>query len=429
MSKDKIKINDINDTNDIAIDILEKIKNVVLIEFLNLSNEEKQLKYDKIYNSIKDQDTINDKIYSIELWDSNEEYYTNLKKYLYDKIINAYAVEGENIGPKSSFVMKGILSLINFLTIILETKKSAYKNDKIKFDISILVELISGKDETILNNKYFYIQSIEELQNEFNIIYNESNEQKIIRLNKIIEDKALQKLNIMKNSLKNNIAQIFTLSHSKIKSYFSNVKNCKDYTGMETNLNKIKAGRSDFLEYKKKIKNPKDFINKCKNNKEIMNIFNYYSTYLIKANIINLKKDINYIIENLIFQEGIFEIDLNNQENLNIIYDIDCSKYKITEEFRDYEKAFYYQYLKFKKEGEEFKNLKNYEKEIITLINNDDFLNEFFSIINSPTVLYFLNGKRKYTIDDNYETQFIEDNDFCNFHDNDLSQQFSEFMK
>ena len=429
MSKDKIKINDINDTNDIAIDILEKIKNVVLIEFLNLSNEEKQLKYDKIYNSIKDQDTINDKIYSIELWDSNEEYYTNLKKYLYDKIINAYAVEGENIGPKSSFVMKGILSLINFLTIILETKKSAYKNDKIKFDISILVELISGKDETILNNKYFYIQSIEELQNEFNIIYNENNEQEIIRLNKIIEDKALKKLNIMKNSLKNNIAQIFTLSHSKIKSYFSNVKNCKDYTEMETNLNKIKAGRSDFLEYKKKIKNPKDFINKCKNNKEIMNIFNYYSTYLIKANIINLKKDINYIIENLIFQEGIFEIDLNNQENLNIIYDIDCSKYKITEEFRDYEKAFYYQYLKFKKEGEEFKNLKNYEKEIITLINNDDFLNEFFSIINSPTVLYFLNGKRKYTIGDNYETQFIEDNDFCNFPDNDLSQQFSEFMK
>jgi hypothetical protein len=58
---------------------------------------------------------------------------------------------------------------------------------------------------------------------------------------------------------------------------------------METNLNKIKAGRSDFLEYKKKIKNAKDFINKCKNNKEIMNIFNYYSTYLIKANIIFLR--------------------------------------------------------------------------------------------------------------------------------------------
>lgn len=292
MSKEQIKT---NDTNDIATDILGKIKNVVLIEYLNLSNEEKQIKYDEIFNSIKNEDIISDKDYSIELWDLNEEYYKNLKKYLYDKIINAYALEGENLGPKSSFAMKGIFSLINLLKIILEKNKNAYKNDRIKFDISVLVELISGKDETILNNKYFYIQSIEELQNEFNLIYDEKKDKDIIKLNKIIEEKALQKLNTTKNSLKNNIAQIFMLSHSKIKSYFSNEKNCKDYTEMETNLNKIKAGLFDFLEYKKNIRNAKDFINKCKNNKEIMNILNYYSTYLINSNIINLKKDINYL--------------------------------------------------------------------------------------------------------------------------------------
>jgi len=61
--------------NDIAIDILKKIKEVVLIEYLKVSNEEKKFRYDKLYKSIENENTLNDKIYSIHLWDSNEELY------------------------------------------------------------------------------------------------------------------------------------------------------------------------------------------------------------------------------------------------------------------------------------------------------------------------------------------------------------------
>ena len=413
--------------NDIAIDILKKIKEVVLIEYLKVSNEEKKFRYDKLYKSIENENTLNDKIYSIHLWDSNEELYKNLKKYLYDKLIYVTALEGENLKPRSSFVMNGILCLINILIFILEKEENAYRNDKIKFDINILVELISGKDEPILNDKYFYRQSIEELENEYNIIFNEKNNEEIIRLNEIIKDNGLQKINTVKNNLKNNIAQIFMLSYSEMNNYISNIKNFKDYEEKEINLNNVKIALYEFLEYKKTLDQTEDFINKCKNNKEIMNILNYYIEHLIKSDNIFLKRDSNYIIENIVFQEGIFEIDLNNQENLNIIYDIDCSKYIINETFREYEKIFYYQYLKLKKEEEDFKKLNNYEKEIFTLINNNDFLNEFFSILNSPSVSYFLNGKRKNPQDE--KNQLIGNNNFNNFSNDDLSQQFTEFMK
>ena len=41
--------------NDIAIDILKKIKEVVLIEYLKVSNEEKKFRYDKLYKSIENE--------------------------------------------------------------------------------------------------------------------------------------------------------------------------------------------------------------------------------------------------------------------------------------------------------------------------------------------------------------------------------------
>ena len=53
----------------------------------------------------------------------------------------------------------------------------------------------------------------------------------------------------------------------------------------------------------------------------------------------------------------------------------------------------------------EFPKLNNYKNEIINLINDDNFLQEFYSILKSPPFSYFFLNEKKY---DKYE-QFMKD--------------------
>jgi len=77
------------------------------------------------------------------------------------------------------------LNLLDFLLRILEIKKDAYRNDKIKFIINILCEILTGKNKKILNNIIFYEGSIFESKNNYkDVIYN-------------VHNKLIEKMNII----------------------------------------------------------------------------------------------------------------------------------------------------------------------------------------------------------------------------------------
>ena len=77
------------------------------------------------------------------------------------------------------------MNLLDFLLRILEIKKDAYRNDKIKFIINILCEILTDKNKKILNNNIFYEGSIFELKNNYkDVIYN-------------VHNKLIEKMNII----------------------------------------------------------------------------------------------------------------------------------------------------------------------------------------------------------------------------------------
>ena len=437
-NKDNKDIKDNNDNKDkkennpnfIAKDILEKLKNVLLLEFF--PNNKKMEKYREINKTIKSKDILVNKKFSLNLWDSNEEFYINLKKYFNSLLFDLTFSEEIKILPKSSFVKNGILCLINIMLLILNKVDNAYENKKIKFNINTLIELLSGKSKTILNNISFYRQSVEELKIEYKTIieFDENNYEEIKKLNKIMKDKALDKLKLVKNHLNKNIRHIFSVSYLEMIDSITYDKNNINMEEYNSKFDKLDTILYTFNQYCEKYTNIEELINKCKNNEDICNILSYGISKLLETKKIKINKGQKYVLDNIIFQLGLFEIDLNSQENLNIIYDIEYSEYVIKENFNEYEKAFYYQYLLKKEEIQESKKSKNYENEINTLINDNKFLKEFFSILSSPYVSLFLKGKRKYIEkEQNYETLFIDYDDYNNFPDDDLSRQFEKFIK
>ena len=308
-NKDNKDIKDNNDNKDkkennpnfIAKDILEKLKNVLLLEFL--ANNKKMEKFREINKTIKSKDILVNKKFSLNLWDSNEEFYINLKKYFNSLLFDLTFSEEIKILPKSSFVKNGILCLINIMLLILNKVDNAYENEKIKFNINTLIELLSGKNKTILNNISFYRQSVEELKIEYKTIieFDENNYEEIKALNKIIKDKALDKLKLVKNNLSKNIRQIFSVSYLEMIDSITYDKNNSNMEEYNSKFDKLDTILYTFNQYCEKYTNIEELINKCKNNEDICNILSYGISKLLETKKININKGQKYVLDNIIF--------------------------------------------------------------------------------------------------------------------------------
>lgn len=149
----------------------------------------------------------------------------------------------------------------------------------------------------------------------------------------------------------------------------------------------------------------------------VYSCFDYYSQILMdKYEDCQSKDD---ILNNHILPFKILDIDINNEEDTTIIYEIPpdfcfTPKGKTSHTFLG-------QYFKIKKELN-YTSERNYENEIFELIQDDDFIKEFFSILSSKTISSYFKAKIKFQND--YEVKFVEGNEeIC------LKGQYEEFMK
>lgn len=417
-----------NDSKSIAIYILEKIKDIVLLGFLSKSETEKKTKFDNIYNSIKDEKDLIEKKFYLELWDLTDEFYLNLKQYFYYYLKNVAFSKSLRFLPKSSFAMNGIICLIELLLLIIKNDNKAYGNNMVKFNINILVEMIANKNKVLLSNIYFYKQTISELKNEFKdkVQFDEKNIKEISELNNIIKEKALIKFNKIKEEIFPNLELLVNNAYIRVKYDLFNDKTIKNDDIRSEKINKINNSMTKFINIKNVIKDAKEIIDNCKNDEDINFMMKSFLIILKKEGKIIVDKDIDYLLNNIVFQSGVFNIDLNDIENLYMIYDIE---YKEDCEISDYNKMFYSKYLKMKEEKVEFENLHSYQKEIDSLIKNDKFMDDFYYILQSPSVSKFFEGKRKYSYNSKFETKFIDDKNLNDFPDDDLSGQFKAFIK
>ena len=70
-----------------------------------------------------------------------------------------------------------------------------------------------------------------------------------------------------------------------------------------------------------------------------------------------------WVLDNILLPSGIYNIDLTNQEELNLIYDIEYNnKYEFDDNRIEINNTFYEKYLEKNEEIKEYKESKNYEK-------------------------------------------------------------------
>ena len=436
-------IKEIEYQNNLAIRIIKRIKILVEAEFFIKNNESNKIQINEIIKEINENNSIKTKNFSLELWESNKDFYVNLFEYsnFYLKKLLNFEKPKLNYLPKSSFAINGLLNLLNFILNILQNYKEAYKNDKIKFLINILCEILTGKSKKIINNVIFYQASIFELKNEFKEL--NYNEHKIIKkINEIFKEKALKKIERVKNDLFDYIIHIYDVStfnlteniNDEINKY-SKIINNKSIEEKNKILeiidelgNKKKDIKNTFLKFKqikKNYKNSNELIDNCIKKEKIFNYFKEFSSYYYKK--LNKSIEEKYILNNILLPSGIFNIDLTNQEDLNIIYDIEYNKkYEFDDNFIEIENTFYEKYLKIKEEINEFKKSKSYENEINNIIYNDNFMKEFYNILNSDSVTFYLNNKRKYDDLFNYNVNIILDKN--KEADDNLKDQFQQFL-
>ena len=136
-----------------------------------------------------------------------------------------------------------------------------------------------------------------------------------------------------------------------------------------------------------------------------------------------------FILENILLPFKLFDIDCNKEENIQIIYNVNYNEDEIFQENSFFGNTFYEQFLKIKKEIE-YISLKNYKEEIIDLIYKDNkFMEDFFEIIKSEPISFYLNSKMKYDNSNKFLVEFLDENNDIQDYDKCLKKQFEQFLK
>ena len=212
----------------------------------------------------------------------------------------------------------------------------------------------------------------------------------------------------------------------------------KESTYNEEEINKLNEELKNMNFDFKKFKN--DYIILSNNQNELKkrcletNIYNYfkkYSIYLSKKNqsLLFDEEKQKFILENILLPFKLFDIDCNKEENIQIIYNVNYNEDEIFQENSFFGNIFYEQFLKIKKEIE-YISLKNYKEEIIDLIYKDNkFMEDFFEIIKSEPISFYLNSKKKYDNSNKFLVEFLDENNDIQDYDQCLKKQFEQFLK
>ena len=397
------------DCQEIAVYIVQTIKTIGETVMSDIKNEKtfKEL-FPNFDNSFEMKKQKEFRDFSLSLFDNNQEYYEDLIQYFRFNLSRFYSRK-KNVLFKfeSSFATIYFSLLTDLLLYILRKKKEAYMDDIIKCDITALTEIMadkSNKSKRLIFSDTFFLNCVNELIDKYDI---KENYDYILKQNDFVKkmdvyykEQATKKLNLIKSNLPLYIQCGFDDYINTVSKQNTKEMNEDELDRYEI---KIKKCKEDFKHFKNKIENLED-VNQLKSicsNEDIKNNFCEYSKYLSKK-LFKTENEFEKVLDNFVLPIKILDIELN-EENCRIIYNINYDSNIFPENYQLYEDFFYHQFLEKKKEIE-FTKKKKYEKEIKNLIEDNQFLNEFYEILKTKHISLFLSSKRIY-----------DDNNFCNF--------------
>ena len=205
------------------------------------------------------------------------------------------------------------------------------------------------------------------------------------KIDKHYGKEALQKSNKIKSELHLYIHRGFYIYYSKIASKDTKFMNSNE---LEKQEQKYTSTRLVYEELKNNPKYSTD-INELKEYCSQDKIRNYLKEYSDDLSLklfssIDVSKN---ILDDFVLPLSILDIEMD-ENNSRIIYNLKYNKLASPINYYLYGETFYQKFLMKRKELE-FQKLNNYKNEIINLINDDNFLQEFYSILKSPPFSYF----------------------------------------
>ena len=420
IDEDKPKTRTDDEINNIALKIIGDTKKIVESIFLNNYENVKQ-ELSVYYENCPYE--AEEKSFYLNSFNEPSQFYEELQKYNNSNIRRLFNYESRLLTLKNNF--NNSFSIINFsiltelLIEIMTNDVQAFKDDIIKSDISILIEVITSKVARITNSSSLFLYFVNELKEKYRIKKETGKSILIEKINELVNIKAPEKLGKIKKELytyiKDMAFQIKDEYKNDIKDKFQSLsdENSEDYYEVGELIEKVKYFREFYDELQDNQKTYQENLEELK--KKCMEenahyLFDYYSEKLLKKDgYQSCTKD--YILNNILLPFKINEIDLNNIEDRHIIYNIP-DNYAF-EPIDKYYNTFLGCYMAIKKELN-YQNGKNYKKEIADIINDDQFIKDFFSIISSGEIKKYFESKINHEKDcdiclrDNYHN-FMED--------------------
>ena len=400
--------------NDLAIFIVKSSK----ILFEKYFSETAEVENEKLFQELKENQFVKEKEFrdfNLDLFDEPLKYYNDLKNYFNYKL-EYYSYVTANEYKEVRSLIKSNVSvyyfsiLLDLLLELLQKNPNAHKDDIIKFDITMICELFHQKNERLFSsNSYFYC-CVNELMEKYQI--NKLPEKNTFRKNyfEICKNKSSSALEeVKKNLIKyisanlDNYCKILYKEWKEKKCSIQNDKDEKECKNIQEKFKKIKmiisSNENNYFTSEEELKEW------CKEN-EVNTYLDEYADYLTKKKCFSKDTDKKewkkHLKENCLLPSGILKIDGENEENMYILSAIEYDKnLNYSEDSKDGQ-TFYEQYI-IAKEELNFLNQKCYKEEMESLINDDLFLKELFSVLQSRSVSFYLKSIIKFDSDKEYD--------------------------
>ena len=388
-----------NNSNELAIYIV-KMSKIIFEEYFNDEEKNGSLK-DLIM--LKIQGGKKFRGFSLNLFDETWNYYMDLKNYFVFRVEYLCLKSKIKVYQMRSLIQYNISKyyfsiLLDLLLEILTQNSSAHKDHIIKFDIAIICEFFRENKIRLFSSHSFFYCSVKELMEKYKVELPDKNQ---LRKNffELCKNKASATLQEVKNNLddfiKSNLHYYCKIIYGQWIENEQSIKNEEDESKYKLIQDKYEKMEKILSSKEENYFNSKDeLMTWCKKN-EIDKYFEDYSIYLTQKKFFNNEVDKiswkKHVYEDCLLPSGIFSINEENEENIFIISSIDYDKNLYYSELSYDGETFYEQY-QIAKEELNYLSQKCYKEEIESLINDDSFLKDFFSVLQSKSISDYLNS-------------------------------------
>ena len=407
IGKEKIILKSDLSSREIALNIIKVSKFIfeqIAFDSIDENLEQKikeKIQFDFPYKEYRD--------FNLNLYDDHYKYYDDLQKYFlyflqyYDISLYFNSSYFQNI--RKNYISIYYLSLlIDLLLQLLDENPNAHEDKIIKFDISVICEFFREKNKRLCTSNSFFYCCVSELKEKYKLDDPVKNEfrNKIIAIQR---EKAQDTLQKAKEGLPKYIRKILEnyreIKHSELANEKNSIEDEKGETDYNNHLEDFKCLNALCKENFVLPDNHENSKSMCET-KNITKYLEEYTKYIIQykgySSEVDKKNYTEYMYNICLLPLNILKIDIEEVKNINILSVIDYDENITFDQFSPYCETFYENYLE-KKEEMEYLNQQNYEREINEILNDNQFLKDFLSIIKSIPIKNYLTSVIKFKND------------------------------